>query len=168
MDERPCRKAYRLPQYDYSQNGAYFITICTKGRELLLWERENSAGSAVGATIGRPGGPYLLSAHGRLVETAILQIPQKYPAIQVENYAVMPNHVHLLLLIDTTGRAMLAPTISQVIQQLKGWVAKRAGGSIWQKSFHDHVVRGEKDFQLIWQYIETNPQNWQNDCFYAE
>ncbi len=73
----------------------------------------------------------------------------------MENYAVMPNHVHLL-------------TISQVIQQLKGWVAKRAGGSIWQKSFHDHVVRREKDFQLIWQYIETNPQNWQNDCFYAE
>lgn len=164
----PTRKKNRLPEYDYSQNGAYFITICTKNREQILWQRKHSAGNAVGAAIGRPDGPCPLSAYGKLVEAAILQIPQKYPAIQVESYAVMPNHVHLLLLTDTAGRAMLAPTISQVIQQLKGWVTKRAGSSIWQKSFHDHVVRGEKDFQMIWQYIEANPQNWQNDCFYAE
>lgn len=102
----PTRKPNRLSHYDYSQNGAYFITICTKNRELLFWEEQVYQTETVGATIGRPGVGCPLSAYGRLAEEAILQIPQKYPAVKVENYTVMPNHVHLLLLIDTTGRAM--------------------------------------------------------------
>ena len=82
----------------------------------------------------------------------------------------MPNHVHLLLQINTDpdGRAMLAPTVSRVVQQLKGVVTKQIGHSIWQKLFHDHVIRNEKDYLKIWEYIDNNPARWQEDCFYEE
>ena len=103
----------RLQGYDYSQNGAYFITFCTQGRVHLFWKeptrlRQNSR--AVGARIARPSPCPELSAIGNVVEQAILQIPDKYPTVHLEKYAVMPNHVHLLLLIQGDGRAMRAPT----------------------------------------------------------
>lgn len=82
----------------------------------------------------------------------------------------MPNHVHLLLLIqrEQGGRTLCAPTISLVIKQMKEAVTKAIGFPIWQKSFHDHVVRTEHGYAQIWQYIDTNPQNWHKDCFYEE
>ena len=81
----------------------------------------------------------------------------------------MPNHIHLLLRIDTDpdGREMSAPTISRVIQQMKGAVTKRIGTSIWQKLFHDHVIRNERDYLKIWEYIEGNPSRRKEDCFYV-
>lgn len=99
-----------------------------------------------------------------------MQIPYIYPEITLEKYAVMPNHIHMLLLLESeqSGRAMLAPTIPRIIQQYKGAVAKQIGQSVWQKSFHDHVVRTAHGHDRIWQYIDTNPQTWQNDCFYEE
>ena len=63
---------------------------------------------------------------------------------------------------------MVAPTISQVIQQLKGIVTKQIGWSIWQKLFHDHVIRNEKDYLKIREYIDNNPLQWELDCFYTE
>ena len=80
----------------------------------------------------------------------------------------MPNHIHLLLQINTdeSGRAMLAPTISRVIQQMKGVITKQIGQSIWQKLYHDHVIRGEADYLKIWRYIDSNAAKWQDDCFY--
>ena len=161
MMELPKRKPNRLTEYDYSQPNAYFITICTKNKSKLFWE-------SVGASIARPENLYL-STNGRIVEEAILNIPKHYPMISVDNYVVMPNHIHLLLQIhpDDCGRAMLAPTISVVVQQMKGYVTKKIGTSIWQKLFHDHVVRGEQDYLKIWNYIEGNPSKWEEDCFYV-
>ncbi len=63
---------------------------------------------------------------------------------------------------------MVAPTISTVIQQLKGVVTKKIGKPIWQKLYHDHVIRGEADYLKIWEYIENNPTKWKEDCFYME
>lgn len=156
----PQRKPNRLPNFDYSSPGAYFITVCTKDHKCIL-------GHIVGASIARPP-TVQLSDYGRIVEKAIREIPEHYPAIAVDHYTVMPNHIHLLLQINTdeNGRAMLAPTVSVVVQQLKGAVSKRIGRSIWQKLFHDHVIRGEKDYLKIWEYIETNPARWKEDCFY--
>ena len=158
--ELPNRKPNRLPQFDYSTPGAYFITICTKDRQKMLWEN-------VGASIARPQAPQLSRA-GQIVEQAIRNIASHYPAIAVDHYVVMPNHIHLLLQIrtDESGRPMVAPTISTVVQQMKGYVTKQLGVSIWQKLFHDHVVRNEKDYQIIWEYIENNPIRWELDCFY--
>ena len=63
---------------------------------------------------------------------------------------------------------MVAPTISTVIQQLKGVITKQIGWSVWQKLFHDHVIRNEKDYLKIWEYIDNNPISWKEDCFYEE
>lgn len=158
----PKRKRNRLVQYDYSTPGAYFVTICTKDRKPLFWEN-------VGASIARPQ-DVELSEYGRITETGIHSIDRHYPMIKVDHYVIMPNHVHLLLRIvsEVGGRAMLAPTISTVVQQMKGHITKQIGFSIWQKLFHDHVIRNEKDYQRIWNYIEGNPMRWRDDCFYIE
>ena len=101
----PKRKPNRLKEYDYSSPGAYFITICTNDRRNLFWEN-------VGASIARPQ-DVRLSEYGKIVDSAIRNIPVHYPAITVDSYTVMPNHIHLLLQINTdeNGRAMLAPTM---------------------------------------------------------
>ena len=157
----PVRKPNRLPNFDYNTPGAYFITICTRDRKNLFW-------ADVGASIARPQNP-VLSRYGVIVDDAIREIPLHYPTISVDHYVVMPNHIHLLLQINTDadGRAMLAPTISRVVQQMKGIVTKQIGRTIWQKLFHDHVIRSEKDYLKIWEYIDNNPAKWKEDCFYT-
>ena len=169
--ELPKRKANRLPAYDYAQNGAYFITICTKERQEILWASDNlETVEDVGAHSVRPQRCPELSHAGKIVENAILQIHMHHPAVCLEKYAVMSNHVHLLLMIqrEQGGRTLCAPTISLVVKQMKETVTKDLGYSIWQKSFHDHVVRTQYGFEMIWQYIDTNPQNRHKDCFYKE
>ena len=160
--ELPKRKPNRQKDFDYSQPNAYFITICTKNKEMLFWEN-------VGASIARPE-DVRLSKYGKIVVEAIEKISTIYPVITVDNYVVMPNHIHLLLQIhtDDSGRAMLAPTISKVVQQMKGYATKKIGRSIWQKLFHDHVIRDEKGYLKIWNYIEGNPSKWEEDCFYMK
>ena len=160
--DRPARKPNRLSQYDYSTPGAYFITICTKDKRCIL-------GSIVGASIARPA-TVALSAMGKIVEKAILQIPVHYPAVSVDRYVVMPNHVHLLLQIhtDESGRPMVAPTISRIMQQMKGAVTKQIGRSVWQKLYHDHVIRGEDDLRAVREYIAHNPARWREDELYSE
>ena len=158
----PKRKVYRLASISYQSPGAYFITVCTQNRRNLFW-------NAVGATIGRPQDAPLSSA-GKIVDAAICAIPDHYPAVAVDYHVVMPNHIHLLLQIktDASGRAMPAPTISTVVQQLKGSVSKQLGGAIWQKSFYDHVVRSAVDYQEIAEYILSNPAKWAEDRFYTK
>ena len=157
MKDLPARKPIRLKGYDYSQNGCYFITICVKDRRELFWSQP------VGARIARPP----LSDMGETVRKAIENIPHIYKSITVEKYVIMPNHIHLILLIsEDSGRAMRAPTISTVINQLKGHVTKQTGFSVWQKLFHDHIIRNEGDYLDIWKYIDENPARWHEDCFY--
>ncbi len=156
----PVRKKNRLTGFDYSSLNAYFITICTHQRQKLFW-------TAVGAIICRP--PDLpLSPCGQVVRSAIETIPQRYPAYILEHYVIMPNHIHLLLRIqaDENGRPMVAPTVSTIVAQMKGVVTKQVGMNIWQKSFHDHIVRTEADYQGIWTYIDNNPIMWAEDSLF--
>lgn len=156
----PKRKPNRLKNYDYSQNGAYFITICTKDRQELLWK--------TGARIQQTQDAIPLSAHGVIVDTAIRDIPKYYPCVSLDKYVIMPNHIHMILTIaNEDGRAMRAPTIATVINQLKGHVTKQIGGSLWQKLYHDRIIRNEPEYLKIWQYIDTNPLKWEEDCFYG-
>lgn len=160
-DGRPGRRQLRLPEYDYSQAGCYFITVCTKERKMLFW-------NAVGADIIRLDMPPL-SACGMIVQQAILNIPNHYPQVTVHKWVVMPNHIHLLLQInETDGRMISAPTrtISTMIGQMKRAASKAAGRPIWQKGFYDHVVRNEADFLKIWTYIAANPSKWAEDRYY--
>lgn len=159
--EQPVRKKNRLSNYDYSRNGAYFITICTDQRKCLL-------SSVVGAIIDRPAYAQLTDA-GEKVENAINGIPEHYPNVRIEKYVIMPNHIHLLLMIDTLhGRSLIAPTVSTVIRHMKGFATRQIGRNIFQKSFHDHIIRDQAHFDLIWNYIDTNPARWDRDCFYRE
>ncbi len=157
----PQRKPNRLAEFDYSTPGAYFVTICTANRMNIFWEN-------VGASIARPQ-DVILSACGKTVENAINNIPLHYPAVSVDHYVVMPNHIHLLLQIhtDINRQPIATPAISVVIQQLKGHITKQIGYSVWQKLYHDHVIRGEHDYIKIWNYIDNNPVKWADDCFYA-
>ena len=152
--ELPKRKQNRLTEYDYSTPHAYFITICTNNRRNLFWMN-------TGAIIHDPK-EVKLSKYGMIVDASIKEISKHYPAVSVDNYAIMPNHVHLLLQIHTDcgGRSMIAPTISTVVRLMKGSVSKQVGFSVWQKGFHDHVVRNETDYQEIWKYIAGNPVKW--------
>ena len=89
-----------------------------------------------------------------------------HEAVHVDHYVVMPNHVHLLLRIDDSGRRIAAPTIMSVINQYKGVVSKAVGQSLWQKSFHDHIVRDDEDYRRIWEYIDANPGKWTEDRYF--
>ena len=172
----PKRKPNRLKNYDYSQNGAYFITICTKGRQEILWGGTDSVGARIARPTMRfdtpprthPITPPSLSECGKIVDTGIRNIPLHYTSVSVDQYVIMPNHIHLILMLryHGDGRAMRAPTVSSIINQLKGYTTKQAGFPLWQKSFHDHIIRNEREYQKIWEYIVTNPLNWENDCFY--
>ena len=172
MTDLPERKRIRLEEYDYSAAGAYFVTICTKNRENILWETTAELQpNAVGAVIGRPHYNHRLNESGLIVEKYIKQIPQHYKHVNVDNYVVMPNHVHLLLSINEIGddgRPMTAPTLSWIINQFKGACSKQIGYSIWQKSFYDHVIRTQHDYAQIWQYVDENPLKWESDEYYEQ
>ena len=160
--ELPNRKQNRLTGYDYSTPNAYFITICTHNRKNLFW-------SDVVAAIGRPE-DVLLSDLGVIAKQTVYDIPVYYPAITVDHCVIMPDHIHLLLLqinTDADGRPMAAPTISTVVNQTKGIISKKAGFSVWQKGFYDHVIRSEQDYLDIWNYIEGNPSKWTEDRLYS-
>ena len=150
-NDLPKRKKNRLEHYDYSSCGVYFLTICTSKRENYFWDN-------VGATIGRPQ-DVILSEYGGIVEESIHCIPDIYPALALESYVIMPDHIHLLLRIrsDENGRPMVAPTMSRIVQQMKGYITKRIGFPIFQKLFFDHVIRNQQDYEEHLKYIYENP-----------
>jgi len=127
----------------------------------MLW-------NAVGARIARPRNTEYLSEYGVIINDAINNISKVYPSVSVDKFVIMPNHIHMILLLDShgSGRAMRAPTISTVINQMKGCVTKQIGFSLWQKLFHDHIIRNEEEYRKIWEYIDTNPLKWEDDCYF--
>lgn len=147
--EHPQRKRIRLPEYDYSAPGVYFLTVCVKGKRPLLWE-------SVGAAISRPTPPPL-SPLGRIVERGIRQIGDHYDDVTVDIYSIMPDHFHMLLRLESGGRQIAAPTVPQIVGQLKRWVSRQVGEPIWQKSFMDRIIRNEAGYRAAWEYIENNP-----------
>ena len=159
----PKRKANRLKEYDYSRPGSYFVTICTEKRMKTLCD------------IVGDGFPVPKEA-GMIAEMFIQEIPVRYSMVHVNHYVIMPNHIHLLLSIDAiNGMGNPSPTLGNVIGWYKYQVTKEmnqragtVGKRLFQRSFHDYVIRGEKDYQKIWNYIDGNPLKWTEDCFYAE
>ena len=171
--EYPKRKRIRLPDYDYSTPGAYFVTICTAERRCIL------STIAVGEQLAAP--ETLLSPLGRIVDEQIRQLPIRFPSLSVDHYVIMPNHVHILLTLQgnrggtgtavTTGGASSSPTVVAVVQALKSLTARLASDRfhvkpLWQRSYHEHVVRGEDDYRQIWEYIENNPAKWAEDRYH--
>ena len=159
--ELPKRKRTRLAGYDYGTAGAYFITICTKERKQIL--SEIVGGDAYIAPENR------LSELGKLCEQYIVGMERTNENVTVEKYVIMPNHIHLLLQLHGPMWAS-APTktVSDLVRSFKILVTKEVGVSIFQRSFHDHIIRDQKDYDKIWEYIDTNVLKWQLDCFYTE
>ncbi len=164
--ELPKRKQNRLKNYDYSQNGGYFITVCTHEKKHILAE----------VTRVGEGSPLLqLTDYGKIADKYIRMITSKYPVINIENFVVMPNHIHILAVIynEPYGTGNPSPTISSAIAWFKyqttkeiNLLRKSPGARVWQRSFHDHIVRGQQDYEEIWQYIDENPLRWDSDCYY--
>ena len=171
-EKDPKRKYPRIKNYDYSNVGAYFITVCTSQRRNYFWKSVVGASiarpqhpmknfSIVGACTARPQNPFdiKLSEYGKIADNAINNIEKIYPNVTVDNYVIMPDHIHLILIIhaDEYGRAMHAPTAMRVIQQMKGYITKQIGLPIWQKSFFDHIIRNREDYEKHVKYIYENP-----------
>ena len=151
------RKPTRLRNFDYTQKRAYFVTVCTQGRCEIL------------ADICRGGA--LLLPIGEIVEREIQGIPQKY-AVSIDQYVIMPNHIHMIMVLENRPQ-MSSASLSDVLCALKSRTTKLAnerdgqpGRLIWQRSFHDHIIRDQADYLKIWQYIDENPLRWEQDCFY--
>ncbi len=160
--ELPKRKPLRLKGYDYSTPGAYFITICVKDRKQLL-------SKIIVGDDAHIVPKNKLSYYGLMCDKYINNINTKYKNIKVDKYVIMPNHIHMILSLHGTMRAS-SPTknIGNIIRTLKILITKESGNSIWQRSYHDHIIRGEEDYQKIWEYIDTNVLRWKKDCFYND
>lgn len=157
----PKRKAIRLKEYDYSLAGCYFITLCVQGRRCILSE------ITVGEGLAPPG--VRLTEAGALAEEQLRQIPKRFPTVLVDKYVIMPNHIHLILRLQGgTGGASPSPTITQVVGAFKSLTTRQCAGEtkLFQRSFYDHVIRNEADYQEIWTYIDQNPAKWREDRFY--
>lgn len=168
MRKLPERKRNRLKNYSYSQNGIYFLTVCTKEKQCIL-------GRIVGG--GDLDAPQMiLSDCGKTVERYICSIEKAYSQVKVMNYVVMPNHIHLLVLLysdkniyrTSKTESSANDNIPVMISALKKLVNSEIGFNIWQRSYHDHIVRSDTAFNSIWEYIEDNPARWKKDCFYCD
>ena len=208
----PKRKPTRLKSFDYSTNGAYFVTICTHERKNILSiidEFSNNAEDQI-----KPK----LTKYGKITEKIISQIPEKYESVSVDSYEIMPNHIHLLLTIFKSGRddpsptpfdsldngrentypspfdsldngrddhsptpfdsldngrENPSPTVATVIGWLKFQATKKinkernsSSEKIFQRSFHDHIIRNSEDYYETQKYIQDNPLRWQFDKLY--
>lgn len=158
-EQKITRKNIRLREYDYAQNGYYFITICTKNRKCILSTIENyneRRGDHWSSIICSK-----LTLIGKIVEKYIKKMKIIYKNIDIDEYIIMPNHIHIILIINEKQKV----TISQMIQQLKGIISKELKQSIWQKLFYEHIIRCEKEYLQIKQYIQNNPYNWEDDIY---
>ena len=164
--EMPKRKPIRLNGYDYSQNGAYFVTVCTKDRKPVL-------SCIVGDGFPVPQ----LTKKGKILQAFIEKIPDKYPNVQIDHSVIMPNHVHLIVHIQNhdgqSGTGNPSPTVGTVMGWWKYQTTKAIreidpcdDEKLWQRSYYDHVIRGEDDYRAIWQYIDENPVKWHLDELY--
>lgn len=172
------RSSIRLPGYDYSQPGAYFVTIVTHDRRCLFGRVED--------------GEMVLNAAGRVALAQWLLLANRFTNLELGEWVIIPNHVHGILVI-TRGEASLdklsspfnklikdaSPlrpngttpgSVGAIIQNFKSLTSRKINTQlgkstelIWQRNYYEHVIRDEKDYQAIYDYILTNPQNWEKD-----
>ncbi|QNF31572.1 hypothetical protein HUW51_02090 [Adhaeribacter swui] len=168
------RRSIRLKGYDYSQAGAYFITLCTHHREHLFGEVK--------------GGEMKLNPFGQIAYENWLKTPQIRPNVALDVFVIMPNHLHGILLIrkGESHSPLLNPdkgecdsplrtpsnTIGAMVRGYKSAVTKqinllRAGVIVWQRNYYEHIIRNEQAYHTISVYIIHNPYKWEQDKFYS-
>ncbi|MCB0220578.1 MAG: transposase [Chrysiogenetes bacterium] len=179
--QRRQRRSIRLRGYDYTRAGAYFLTICARGRECLFGEVAE--------------GTVRLSDSGRAVEAAWHGLPEHYPHVDLDAFVVMPNHVHgIIVLSDPDVGAGLKPAptenavvemdraglkpaptgthhgLPEIVRAFKTFSARRInalrgtpGVPVWQRNYYEHIVRDDDDLARIREYIANNPIGWGGD-----
>ena len=160
----PRRKHPRLNHYDYSTAGAYYVTICTHNRRCLL-------SHIVGRGLAPAGTQY--TAYGQIAEEQLFLLEKRYPSLKIDQYVIMPNHIHAILFLDELTGAIPRPTITDVICAYKSLTTReckkvRPIEKLFQTSFYEHVIRGRDDYDEIAEYIINNPKQWELDKLYAE
>jgi putative transposase len=162
------RKVLRLRDYDYSQNGAYFITICTHRRQFLFGRFED--------------GKLIVNEFGKIVETCWSELPSHYNDIQLDTFIVMSNHVHGIVVFDSEARAGLRPaptaqgngsdckidkSLFGIVRSFKAFSSRKInqarnlpGAAVWQRGYYEHVIRNESDLEETRYYINSNPEKW--------
>ncbi|MEM6530629.1 MAG: transposase, partial [Chloroflexota bacterium] len=152
----PQRKLPRLHGYDYSSNGAYFVTICTHQRYHLFGTITDNVMNCTSA--------------GHMAQRLWLEIPQHFPYIELDLHVIMPNHMHGIIVITEPDQHNLSTVIgsykSAVTRHLRQQRAY-TGQKIWQVGFQDHIIRNEASWNTIRQYVQTNPARWHDDTFYS-
>ena len=149
-DRLPVRKNPRLRGYNYATPNYYFVTICTHNRKCLFWSdgKRNNL--------------------GQIAHDAVMQIPVHFPKNRVDQFVIMPNHIHMILVVEPGG-----VDTSVVVGSYKSYISREIHRfcpqlKLWQVSYHDHGIRNQKQYERIWSYIDTNPMRWEKDCFYVE
>ena len=163
------RRSIRLKGYDYTQNGAYFVTICT-------WHRQNLFGDIV-------SGEMQLSRNGEIIESYWDNLIKHHRHVELDQFVIMPNHVHGIIVLtdsqviannDLSGRLnQLRPQrhgIPEIIRGFKTFSArsinrhrKLTGVSVWQRGYYEHIIRSQESLQRIREYIINNPMSWEHE-----
>ena len=145
-----------MRDYDYNANGAYFVTICTQDRKKIL------STIVGGGAFDAPN--VILTNVGEIARKHIIN-SNRIPGLTIDKYVIMPDHIHLILLVNETAvkgtsRAP-SPTnalIPHFVSTFKRFYHRDLGAAIFQRSYYDHVIRNQEDYDQIWQYIENNPR----------
>ncbi len=151
--EYPNRKHPRLKYYDYSLPGYYYVTICA-GKNQPPFSRIRA--TAQGA-IAEP------TAVGAAIQDQLLQLEQRYPAVTVDKYVIMPDHIHMILVITAPGGSALPAVIGgfkSLATKQKNALLGTPGEHLFQQSFYETILRNERAYQEAWRYIEENPAKW--------
>ena len=161
--ELPKRKHPRMKFFDYSSNNSYFVTICTQNRKNILSNIVN--------------GSVVLTKLGEITKNELLALETRYPFLKIENYVIMPNHIHVLFLFqhkenkDSAGASQPAlhiPNLKGVVSTFKSLSTRLINklcdlGKVFQTSFYEHVITDQKDWSSTWDYIDNNPRIWETD-----
>jgi len=175
MHKLETRKQIRLKNYNYSEDGCYFITICAKNRDDIF-------GQFVGAPLACALNNIKLSILGQLIREQWFCLAKEYNNVELDEFVIMPNHIHGILIINNMravnnirAEASAAPTtIPQIIRSFKSKSTMKylkyindnnldISAKIWQRSFYDHIIRNEHSLNAIRKYISHNPENWEHD-----
>ena len=169
------RRTIRLKGYDYSQNGAYFITICSHNRKQLFGEINNDEMS--------------LNQYGAIVRDEWMRSSYIRSEIILDEFIIMPNHLHGIVFIRNVEKThdfldeidqsnnfsgLKAKSISSFIAGFKSIVTKKIniirktdGASVWQRNYHEHIIRNEIALEKLREYVVHNPLTWEKDSLYC-
>jgi len=163
----PGRRSIRLPRFDYSQMGAYFLTICSAQRKCIFGHVEH--------------GQVVETALGQIIRACWLQIGTHFAAVETDVFVVMPNHLHGILIIRRPSlritkpqveafSAPVAGSIPTIVRTFKAAATREArkygylsNGPIWQRDYYERVIRDAKEYAETWRYIASNPVQWESD-----